>query len=326
MVDVYDDIFDDEALAALAAAAATRGFDHISVSRRGAPRTVAEAAVGSILDALGDASPFVELWWRGEAREVAVHRDVDEKACRRGERCFCAAGPTACPRYGHVLYLDVEPLRAPTCVFEEEGSGGGGPRPLTRLHVIPAVANRLLRFRGDSLHSVALPDHKDAWSYFEEVGGGEPGVRKRAGRRFNAWTGTPPRPARRAPTADAPLVVDGAPPPIVCRPRKQWADAAAAPPGESGAATPVRLCAPLLLAIGCAAAALPRSARARTRESCAPPSRRPTPCMPSTSRTTRAALLFAGPTRAAAAGRIGRSARRALSVETMRNAIDLRLA
>ena len=168
MVDVYDDIFDDEALAALAAAAATRGFDHISVSRRCAPRTVTEAAVGAILDALGDASPFVELWWRGEAREVAVHRDVDEKACRRGERCFCAAGPTACPRYGHVLYLDVEPLRAPTCVFEEEGSGGGGPRPLTRLHVIPAVANRLLRFRGDSLHSVALPD-KGKWSYFEEV-------------------------------------------------------------------------------------------------------------------------------------------------------------
>ena len=246
MVDVYDDIFDDEALAALAAAAATRGFDHISVSRRGAPRTVAEAAVGSILDALGDTSPFVELWWRGEAREVAVHRDVDEKACRRGERCFCAAGPTACPRYGHVLYLDVEPLRAPTCVFEEEGSGGGAPRPLTRLHVIPAVANRLLRFRGDSLHSVALPDHKDAWSYFEEVGGGEPGVRKRAVLLFNSWTGTPPLPSLLAPTADEPLVVDGAPPPIVCRPRKQWADAAAAPPGESGAATPVRLCAPLL--------------------------------------------------------------------------------
>ena len=67
MVDVYDGIFDDEALAALAAAAATRGFDHISVSRRCAPRTVTEAAVGSILDALGDASPFVELWWRGEA-------------------------------------------------------------------------------------------------------------------------------------------------------------------------------------------------------------------------------------------------------------------
>ena len=95
MVDVYDDIFDENDLAALAAAAATRGFDHISVSRRGAPRTVAEAAVGAILDALGDASPFVELWWRGEAREVAVHRDVDEKACRRGERCFA---PPARPR------------------------------------------------------------------------------------------------------------------------------------------------------------------------------------------------------------------------------------
>ena len=39
MIDVYDDIFDEDDLAALAAAAASRGFDHISVSRRGASRT-----------------------------------------------------------------------------------------------------------------------------------------------------------------------------------------------------------------------------------------------------------------------------------------------
>ena len=65
MVDVYDGIFDDEALAALAAAAATRGFDHISVSRRGAPRTVAEAAVGSILDALGRSPKKASERWDG---------------------------------------------------------------------------------------------------------------------------------------------------------------------------------------------------------------------------------------------------------------------
>ena len=121
MVDVYDGIFDDDVLAALAAAAATRGFDHISVSRRAAPRTVAEAAVGSILDALGDMSPFVELWWRGEAREVAVHRDVDEKA-RQGRALLLRRRPDRVPALRTRALPRRRAAARPTCVFEEEGS------------------------------------------------------------------------------------------------------------------------------------------------------------------------------------------------------------
>ena len=152
-----------------------------------------------------------------------------------------------------MLYLDVGPaVRGPTCVWEEVAAAtddelvgmngdprAGAPRALSALHVIPAVANRLLRFDGASLHSVAGPTCNllgtppPACSE-EDAAAGATGAatvkQRRATLLFNTWWCEPPG----LPSPD-----DPAPPKAVaslaaldcelqCKPVAEWEMAARA--------------------------------------------------------------------------------------------------
>lgn len=253
LVEVWDGCFAADTLCSLRTAGAQRCFDFITVMRRGTGETVLDAAVDSVLDELGDTSPFVEYWWRGEACDVLAHRDIDEKHCRRGER-LCQAGQQRCPSAGHVLYLQVEEgLAAPTCVWEEIGTGAGAPRQLRAIHAVPAVTNRLLRFRGDALHSVPQP----ALAYLpskcstNDRSGQPHGARTTEATRavllFNTWH-DPPTPSLFAPREEYPILAASTATPPRCLPRKLWRRAAAQTPSEDGMPreSGVRVCAPLL--------------------------------------------------------------------------------
>jgi len=202
-----------------------RGFDYISVAKRHGGSSVLEVAIDSLLDELGDESPFFEYWWRGKACDVHIHRDVDEKLNRRGER-FCCAGLQRCPHHGHVLYMNVDDgLIAPTCVLDEAGTAGSGaPRALRALHTVPAVANRLLRFRGDALHGVPVPALRyiGADQCLARTGT----LQSRAVLLFNTWT-TPPQhsPSPWPSRVRHPLRDDKAAVSTPCLPQHEWASA-----------------------------------------------------------------------------------------------------
>eukprot|EP00962_Isochrysis_galbana_P038294 scaffold13594_cov88-Isochrysis_galbana.AAC.5 len=115
--------------------------------------------------------PLARRRWRSDWISMGAHRDVDEALCRSMR--IGSAGIQRCPTHGHVLYVSVDPsVRGPTVVWEEAppaalaaaaaaAAGGaanaGAPRELLALHVIPARAGRMLRFRGEALHAVPKP-------------------------------------------------------------------------------------------------------------------------------------------------------------------------
>jgi hypothetical protein len=119
------------------------------------------------------AERFVEWWWRDEWLDFEAHRDVSEReAARSAEH----DRRLRCPSWAHVLYLAADArVRGPTCVWEQDedtsisaGKGSsanaGGAvsdasmkAAVARVSVVPAVAGRVLRFRGDMLHSVPRP-------------------------------------------------------------------------------------------------------------------------------------------------------------------------
>jgi hypothetical protein len=208
---VWDGVLSPDTLGVLITAGEQRGHVFTSVFDRGESvdkpgRTVIEVALCSILEQMGDESRYLEYWWRGDSKGMEVHRDVDEALCRSHR--VGDIGVQRCPSHGHVLYLDIESgVRGPTCVWEEEpdhsdnaailAAGArrdprsGPPRSLSTLHVVPAVAGRLLRFDGASLHSVLGPK-----CALLETSGTAPippgaGVR-RAVLLFNTWWCDPP--------------------------------------------------------------------------------------------------------------------------------------
>lgn len=134
------------------------------------PLAPLEAALDSVLTALGDQHEVVEYWTRQEYINMDVHADIDEQQLE-------TEGTLRFPAFGHVLYLHVtseeinhdtiskvnQPfLRAPTVLWS-------GTEPLagraeaswktngTTLTTVPAVAGRLLRFAGHALHAVPKP-------------------------------------------------------------------------------------------------------------------------------------------------------------------------
>jgi hypothetical protein len=130
--------------------------------------------------------------WRADWISMGAHRDVDEALCRSMR--IGSAGVQRCPTHGHVLYVSVDAsVRGPTALWEEAPpapaaaaaaatAGGsacaGAPRALRALHVIPARAGRLLRFKGEAIHAVPKP----ALQWVSEMGGrggGEVGLATR---------------------------------------------------------------------------------------------------------------------------------------------------
>ena len=175
-----------------------------------------EEAVSSLLQACGDDSQYVEYWYREHYAEIDVHRDVDETLCD-------ATGIQRCPCYGHVLYIEVEEgLRAPTMLWHEEvadGSGdldrGGAPRQLASLTCVPALASRLLRFDGATLHSVAPPP-----SLSEKTSS----IRQRSVLLFNSWEHAPILPNHEEPPLSDPddFASRSSPHSCVCIPHELW--------------------------------------------------------------------------------------------------------
>ncbi|KAL1508280.1 hypothetical protein AB1Y20_004394 [Prymnesium parvum] len=257
---VWDAVFRPSQLAALDRAASSRAHSFTSVlDRRAFPsgRTIVEQSLCSLLQQLGDEAPYVEYWWRGTHIDMPTHRDVDEALCRSRKHAGRAAGVQVCPAHAHVLYLSLPPeLRAPTCVWEEAeptsawareaAAVGGTPcagaaRRVERLHVVPAVAGRLLRFRGELLHAVPQP----ALRWVSAEGAPRAAPARRSVLLFNTWH-TPPLlpPPTDPPPPHAAAALAALREAVACEARREWVEAGAAPPRDGGGAATVR--APLL--------------------------------------------------------------------------------
>ena len=256
----WDGVFVDQALASLhrsGVALVTEGWTGSIIDRHERePQNALEEAVCSVLDACSDDARYVEYWWREHHCSMAVHRDIDEALNQ------LMAGFQRCPRYGHVLYVDVdEGLCAPTLLWHEEAlaepvsdmNRAGAPRRLDALTVVPAVPGRLLRFDGATLHSVPPLLKLDE-------GADEPASmapRLRSVLLFNSWDeapmdyqlgelppGDPEVPSSAQPSAQ--------PQPLCCSPLIHWEQRAIVPLGRSSRSDArrgselVRVSAPLL--------------------------------------------------------------------------------
>jgi len=134
--------------------------------------------------------------------------------------------------------------RGPTCVWEEGGSAAnphgdpraGAPRDVRALHVVPAVAGRLLRFDGASLHSV----HGPKVDHLLGEGGGSTSATtvRRAVVLFNTWQEPPGLPSPLDPAApkavDALKSMSATP---TCCPASEWVDMASARSGATADAS-----------------------------------------------------------------------------------------
>lgn len=155
-VQVFDGAFGSAACDALHAAASARGLGHTLFDRSLAPRSVLEEGFDSFLTAVGDASPLVEYWCRQEWRHIEAHADVDEALAS-------SSGTLRFPESAHVLYARVgSEVQGPTCVWEPDAEADAhGDGRFGSLTTVPAVAGRVLRFRGDLVHAVPRP--ADVW-------------------------------------------------------------------------------------------------------------------------------------------------------------------
>lgn len=102
----------------------------------------------------GDSSRYIEWWWRDEWLDFEAHRDVSELEAEKGLNRATSRRLLRFPNFAHVLYLSLDSrVQGPTCVWGTESpksdvSGG---------FICPAVEGRVLRFKGDQLHSVPRP-------------------------------------------------------------------------------------------------------------------------------------------------------------------------
>ncbi|KAL1529122.1 hypothetical protein AB1Y20_000082 [Prymnesium parvum] len=196
---VYDNVFSPAACRYLHATSSLGGLGdehHTLFSRRLSPRTPLERALHSVLLALGDASPFVEYWWRDEWRAVEAHHDVDEEL-------FAEQREWRFPSHAHVLSLAVgAAVRGPTCVWRRT-RGAPPAAAFGSLAAVPARAARLLRFDGTLMHAVPRP----ALQWLRAPPPPPPPPPRGAAEEvrsvvlFNTWQ-APPRGVRRAPQAD----------------------------------------------------------------------------------------------------------------------------
>jgi hypothetical protein len=228
MVTCWDNCFDASTLALIRSAGEARSHGFTSVFDRLAydyvPRSPLESAIVSLLEQIEkdeglvfEQQRFVEYWWRDKVRMLEAHRDVDEEYCRKVQTPLSLGsdqkvGEQRCPFFGHVLYVDIvsggtdgdikKTMQAPTLVWEEEGKSGGtgAPRRLQKLWSVPAVTNRLLRFRGDCFHAVCHPplaflDTSEAAPTTRDLLRNPDDKSRRAVLLFNTWKDPPLFPA-----------------------------------------------------------------------------------------------------------------------------------
>jgi len=263
----WDGCFDASSLAVIDEAGRRRSHSFTNVfDWRCEARSPLEYAIQSVLQELEDPTAssgfFVEYWWRDaeQIRPLKAHRDVDEALCRHVQLPVSLGsedkiGVQQCPNFGHVHYVNVENVLAPTLVFEEKEAtdddksrGGGPPRELKSLWSVPACSNRLLRFRGDCLHAVSYPplewldvpaNSKTAMETTE--------FQRRAVLLFNTWEKPPSFPAVGGPlvsgTEELVKMHSSRP---KCRAMSSWTDTPYVPPVQSPEKDLVPFSVPLL--------------------------------------------------------------------------------
>ena len=142
---VWNDIVDPLFLAKIDKSAQSAGLSHRVINRATNTYTInnnIESLIHSTLIQLNDTSSYVEYWWRDEWINLDAHADVDELLARQG-------GELRYPNHGHVLYLQIgSDVQGPTVLLLNNYSV---------LITVPAVSNRLLRFKGDVIHAVPRP-------------------------------------------------------------------------------------------------------------------------------------------------------------------------
>jgi len=181
------------------------------------PLSPLEQTLDDLLTKCNDTSPIVEYWSRQEWKHIEAHADIDELLVREQKKqkehlTF------RYPKHGHVLYLQVgSSVRGPTCLFPTCQSGGdllssssstmpsisqrisiddeldhNGEEAELDLEIplitVPAVPSRLLRFRGDILHTVPRP--ADLWFRKFVMGAPKTDPEEEWGRSvilFNTW-------------------------------------------------------------------------------------------------------------------------------------------
>ena len=142
---VWNNIVDPLFLAKIDKSAQSAGLSHRVINRATNTYTnnnSIESLIHSTLIQLNDTSSYVEYWWRDEWINLDAHADVDELLARQG-------GELRYPTHGHVLYLQIgSDVQGPTVLLLNNYSV---------LITVPAVSNRLLRFKGDVIHAVPRP-------------------------------------------------------------------------------------------------------------------------------------------------------------------------
>lgn len=172
---VWDEVFSTKELETINAAGKIRSHSFTSILDRQTlePRSFIEEAIVSILDELDsctntESGRYIEYWFRStkKVRMLEAHRDIDETLCSKVQYPIelgsdIKIGKQVCPTFGHVLYLNVDNVLAPTLVWDEETHDDakrfGAPQKMNGIWSVPAVSNRLLRFDGKAMHAVCYP-------------------------------------------------------------------------------------------------------------------------------------------------------------------------
>ena len=214
----WDEVFSTKALETINSAGKIRSHSFTSIFDRQTlePRSFLEEAIVSILDELDsctntESGRYVEYWFRStkKVRMLEAHRDIDETLCSKVQYPIelgsdIKIGKQVCPAFGHVLYLHVDNVLAPTLVWDEEthdeSKRFGAPQKMKGIWSVPAVSNRLLRFDGKAMHAVCYPhlrpilgSEEDIESMIKEENPNEGSKKKeRAVLLFNTWNDEPP--------------------------------------------------------------------------------------------------------------------------------------
>ena len=253
VVEVWDGTFDHEELRRLRPFTSSLQGQHLCFPL-GTPSTTVERALQSVLDELEPPAPpdpaatvtgdvFVEYWTRNTFQNIDAHRDIDELLLH-DEIC----SEPRCPLVGHVLYLAVD-CQGPTIVFEDARDGPSRalrsasaalraaagrsqqspqeeePPPASSpslplsptfrsMHVVPALTARLLRFRGDAMHSVPRPANR--YLAGATAAASEDRPEQREVILFNLWLESPPH---RIAVAEGDNTASST---LRCAPRSDW--------------------------------------------------------------------------------------------------------
>ncbi|GFH49592.1 hypothetical protein CTEN210_06068 [Chaetoceros tenuissimus] len=213
----WDKVFPTKALETINSAGKIRSHSFTSIFDRQTlePRSFIEEAIVSILDELDsctntESGRYIEYWFRStkKVRMLEAHRDIDETLCSKVQYPIelgsdIKIGKQVCPTFGHVLYLNVDNILAPTLVWDEETQDDakrfGAPQKMKGVWSVPAVSNRLLRFDGKAMHAVCYPHlrpilgSEEIESMIKEEYLNEGSKKKeRAVLLFNTWNDEPP--------------------------------------------------------------------------------------------------------------------------------------